>query len=247
MTEVIVVSSPEQGGDVAARVVLDLMGKKTDSVLGLATGSSAGHVYRSLGQKGVKLTGIRAFMLDEYIGIPRNHPQSYWSVIQRDVVVPLGLDPSFLYSPVMSEGHEGTEGGRYEEEIASVGGIDLQLLGIGTSGHIAFNEPGSSLASRTRLTTLTEQTRTDNARFFGSLQEVPRLCVTQGVGTILEARHLLLLAFGAAKSNAVAAAVEGPVSSSCPASAIQLHPRVTLVVDEDAASGLRFVDSHRTS
>lgn len=245
MTEITIVSSPEEGGDVGARAVLDLVREKADAVLGLATGSSAGYVYRSLAATGKRLTGIRAFMLDEYVGIPRNHPQSYWSVIQRQVVIPLGLDSSSLFSPAMSEGSEETAAGRYEERIAAVGGIDLQLLGIGTTGHIGFNEPGSSLASRTRLTALTEQTRMDNARFFGSPEEVPRLCVTQGVGTILEARHLLLLAFGAEKSGVVAAAVEGPISSSCPASAIQLHPRVTLVVDEAAASGLNFAGYHR--
>ena len=127
-------------------------------------------------------------------------------------------------------------GPAYERLLAEAGGIDLQVLGIGADGHLAFNEPGSSLASRTRLKTLTERTRRDNARFFGSPDEVPRHVLTQGLGTILEARHLLLLALGVGKAEAVAAAVEGPVTASCPASVLQLHPHATVLLDPDAAS-----------
>jgi glucosamine-6-phosphate deaminase len=136
-------------------------------------------------------------------------------------------------------------GERYEQAIEDAGGVDLQVLGIGTTGHIGFNEPGSSFASLTRVKTLTEQTRRDNARFFGSLDEVPMHCVTQGLGTILRARHLVLLAFGAGKAEAVAGAVEGPVTASLPGSAIQLHRNVTVIVDEAAASHLRFADYYR--
>ena len=125
------------------------------------------------------------------------------------------------------------------------GGVDLQLLGIGTDGHIGFNEPGSSFASLTRVKTLTEQTRADNARFFDSVDDVPMHCITQGLGTILRARHLVLLAFGEGKAEAVAGAVEGPVTASLPGSAIQLHPHATVVVDEAAASALRFADYYR--
>ena len=136
-------------------------------------------------------------------------------------------------------------GDAYERAIAAAGGVDLQLLGIGTDGHIGFNEPGSSFASRTRVKTLTRQTREDNARFFDSVDDVPMHCITQGLGTILDARHLVLLAFGEAKAEAVAGAVEGPVTASLPGSAIQLHPHVTVVVDEAAASRLRFADYYR--
>ena len=133
----------------------------------------------------------------------------------------------------------------YEAAIMDAGGIALQILGIGTDGHIGFNEPGSSFASRTRVKTLTEQTRADNARFFASPDEVPMHCITQGLGTILEAGQLVLLAFGRSKAAALAAAVEGPVSASVPGSAIQLHPHVTVVVDEDAAAELTRADYYR--
>jgi len=138
-----------------------------------------------------------------------------------------------------------TAGARYEAALTAHGGIDLQLLGIGTTGHIGFNEPGSSFASLTRVKTLTERTRADNARFFASLDDVPIHCVTQGLGTILRARHLVLLAFGEGKAAAIAAAVEGPMTASMPGSAIQLHPQVTVVLDEAAASELRFGDYYR--
>ncbi|RZI80073.1 MAG: glucosamine-6-phosphate deaminase, partial [Microbacterium sp.] len=136
-------------------------------------------------------------------------------------------------------------GDDYEAAIEAAGGVDVQILGIGTSGHIGFNEPGSSFASRTRVKTLIEQTRADNARFFDSIDDVPVHCITQGLGTILRARHLFLLAFGEGKAAAVAAAVEGPVTSSLPGSAIQLHEHVTVVVDEAAASRLANADYYR--
>ena len=137
-------------------------------------------------------------------------------------------------------------GAAYDRAIEAAGGVDMQILGIGTDGHVGFNEPGSSLASGTRIKTLARQTRVDNARFFGgNLDEVPTHCITQGIGTILKARHLVLLAFGTGKANAVAATVEGPVSASCPASALQLHPHVTVVIDEAAAGKLHNVDYYR--
>jgi glucosamine-6-phosphate deaminase len=136
-------------------------------------------------------------------------------------------------------------GERYEHDITAAGGVDLQILGIGRTGHIGFNEPGSSLVSRTRVKTLTEQTRADNARFFDSPEQVPTHCLTQGLGTIPDARHLVLLAFGEAKAAAVAGAVEGPVTASLPGSAIQLHPFVTVIVDDAAASQLAYADYYR--
>ncbi|WP_036317947.1 glucosamine-6-phosphate deaminase, partial [Microbacterium sp. B24] len=154
-------------------------------------------------------------------------------------------DPQRIHTPngdLATIAHAGDD---YERAIADAGGIDLQILGIGTSGHIGFNEPGSSFASRTRVKTLIEQTRRDNARFFDSIDDVPMHCITQGLGTILSARHLFLLAFGEGKAAAVAGAVEGPVTSSLPGSAIQLHPHVTVVVDEAAASRLEHADYYR--
>ncbi len=253
MAEVVLVRDPAEGGEIAAELIARLVTRKPDAVLGLATGSSPLPVWNALAARKadsvhpLDLGRVHGFALDEYIGLPVGHPESYRSVNTREVVEPLGLDPARVRVP----GDDGlpTEGAgeRYERDIEAAGGVDLQVLGIGRTGHIGFNEPGSSLASRTRVKTLAEQTRTDNARFFDSLDDVPRHCLTQGLGTILDARHLVLLAFGAAKAEAIAGAVEGPVSSSLPASAIQLHPLVTVIVDEAAGSELVHRDYYRFS
>ena len=147
----------------------------------------------------------------------------------------------------LSEGSKIAHAGAdYDAAIAAAGGIDVQILGIGSDGHVGFNEPGSSLASGTRVKTLTEQTRVDNRRFFdGDINQVPTHCITQGIGTILRAKHLVLLAFGSNKADAVAATLEGGVSSLCPASALQMHPHATVIVDEDAASKLKLADYYR--
>ncbi len=190
---------------------------------------------------------MRGFALDEYVGLDPEHPESYRSVIRREVVEPLGLDPRRVQLPNGSLEQIETAGAAYEAAIEAAGGIELQLLGIGTDGHIGFNEPGSSFASRTRVKTLTAQTRADNARFFASPDEVPMHCITQGLGTILRARHLVLLAFGERKAAAVAGAIEGPVAAILPASAIQLHPHATVLIDEAAASQLQLSDYYRES
>ncbi len=222
---------------------------KPDAVLGLATGSTPLPVYealaRSLAQRSVDVSRVRGYALDEYVGLPADHPESYRAVITRDVVEPLGLTPSLIHVPSGDLTTIEDAGAAYERAIAGSGGVDLQILGIGTDGHIGFNEPGSSFASRTRVKTLTEQTRRDNARFFDSEDHVPVHCITQGLGTILSARHLVLLAFGEAKAEALAGAVEGPVSASNPGSAIQLHPHVTVLADEAAASKLRNLEYYR--
>ncbi|RWZ55074.1 glucosamine-6-phosphate deaminase [Labedella populi] len=247
MAEVIIVTDPESAGALVADEIVSLLRRRPDAVLGLATGSTPLPVYRALQPRlaGVDVSRVRGFALDEYVGIDPAHPESYRSVISREVVEPLGLDPAFIRTPDGSDDGIEHAGEDYEAAIAAAGGIDLQILGIGTDGHIGFNEPGSSFASRTRVKTLTEQTRADNARFFDSIDDVPMHCITQGLGTILSARHLVLLAFGAEKAAAVAGAVEGPVSASLPGSAIQLHPHVTVVVDEAAASALRDADYYR--
>lgn len=247
MAEVVIVTSAAEAGAIAAEHIAGLVARKPDAVLGLATGSTPLPVWAALRERGVDLTCVRGFALDEYLGLPPGHPESYAAVIAREVVEPLGLDPSLVRVPGDDGGPVETAGVRYEEAIHAAGGVDLQILGIGRTGHIGFNEPGSSLASRTRVKTLTDATRADNARFFASPDEVPRHCLTQGLGTILEARELLLLAFGDAKAEAVAGAVEGPVSASLPASVIQLHPEVTVLIDEAAASRLRYADYYRSA
>ena len=173
------------------------------------------------------------------------HEQSYRATIARELTDGLGISPGQVNGPDPSPDGLPTAGERYEALIAAAGGIDVQFLGIGTDGHLAFNEPGSSLASRTRIKTLTAQTRKDNARFFGSPDEVPTHVLTQGLGTILQARHLLLIVTGESKAGAVAAAVEGPVSASCPASVLQLHPHATVLLDPAAASRLGRLGYYR--
>jgi len=245
MAEVVILDSREAAGELGAEFVARLVARKPDAVLGLATGSTPLPLWHALAARALDLSRVRGFALDEYIGLPPGHPESYRAVITREVVEPLGLTPSLVHVPGDDGGPVEGAGERYEAAIAAAGGVDIQVLGIGRTGHIGFNEPGSSLASATRVKTLTEQTRIDNARFFDSLDEVPRHCLTQGLGTILRARHLLLFAFGEAKAAAIAGAVEGPVSSSLPGSAIQLHPLVTVVVDEAAASQLEHADYYR--
>lgn len=246
MAEVVIVPSAAEAGTLAADAIAALVAERPDAVLGLATGSTPLTTWRSLAQRGLDLSRVRGFALDEYVGLPAGHPESYRSVITREVVEPLGLTPSLVRVPA-DEGPIEFAGENYERAIVEAGGVDLQMLGIGRTGHIGFNEPGSSFASLTRVKTLTEQTRLDNARFFDSLDEVPMHCVTQGLGTILRARHLVLLAFGEAKARAVAGAVEGPVTASLPGSAVQLHPHVSVIVDEAAASQLAHADYYRSA
>ncbi|HEY0118881.1 MAG TPA: glucosamine-6-phosphate deaminase [Cellulomonas sp.] len=244
--DVVVCPDPDAFAATAADVVVRALAARGAPTLGLATGSSPLPLYRELGRRvagGVlDLAAVRAFALDEYVGLPAGHPQSYREVIRRDAAEPLGLDPALVRVP---DGSAPTleqltaRAAAFDAAIVAAGGIDIQVLGIGSDGHIGFNEPMSSLSSRTRVARLAPRTRQDNARFFRSVEEVPRLCVTQGIGTILEARHLLLLAQGPGKAEAVASALEGPLTASVPASALQLHAEVTVVLDEAAAGGLR--------
>jgi glucosamine-6-phosphate deaminase len=248
MAEVVIVDSPEAGGVLVAHHIATQVRARPNLTLGVATGSTPLPVYSALAREraaGLDLSRVEAFALDEYVGLPRSHPESYHSVIQREVTEPLGLDPSRVHVPDGDEATITTAGERYEAALRGRGGVDLQLLGIGTDGHVGFNEPGSSLASSTRIKTLTAQTRADNSRFFDTPEEVPTHCITQGIGTILRAGHLVLLAFGAGKADAIAGAVEGPVTASLPGSCLQLHPHVTVVVDEAAATGFRQGEYYR--
>jgi glucosamine-6-phosphate deaminase len=216
------------------------------SVLGVATGSSPLPVYRALESRWVpQLAELEVFALDEYVGLPPEHPESYHAVIDREVTRPLRLDPARVHVPEGNAADPEQACADYERKIEEAGGIDLQILGIGSTGHIGFNEPTSSLSSRTRIKTLTPETRRDNARFFPSLDDVPLHCLTQGLGTIMDAGRVLLVAQGAAKARAVAQAVEGPLSSMCPGSVLQLHPDATVVLDEAAASELTLTDYYR--
>jgi glucosamine-6-phosphate deaminase len=245
MAEVVIVGSADEAGAIAADTIAALIASTPDAVLGFATGSTPLSTYAALAARALDLTAVRGFALDEYVGLPVGHPESYRAVVDREVVEPLGLQQRNVRVP----GDDGLPlsgaGERYEADIHAAGGVDLQLLGIGRTGHIGFNEPGSSLASLTRVKTLTESTRVDNARFFDSIEQVPTHCITQGLGTILRARHLVLLAFGESKAAAIASALEGPVSASTPGSVVQLHPRVTVIVDEAAGAQLENADYYR--
>jgi glucosamine-6-phosphate deaminase len=247
--ELVIQPDDQACADLAADAVVRLLADRPDAVLGLATGSSPLGVYRALARRyaagDVSLAQARGFLLDEYVGLPAGHPQRYLEVVRRELVAHLDLPADAVEGPDGLAEDLVAASAAYERSIAEAGGVDLQLLGIGTDGHLAFNEPGSSLRSRTRIKTLTEQTRRDNARFFRDLDEVPRHVLTQGLGTIGDARHLVLLAFGAGKAEAVAAAVEGPVTASCPASVLQLHPHATVLVDEAAARELRHTAYYR--
>ncbi|WP_105565764.1 glucosamine-6-phosphate deaminase [Microbacterium halophytorum] len=237
--QVIVVENAQAVGEYVADTIIRRIEKGVLKVLGVATGSSPVPVYEALERRGVPSPQtLKAFALDEYVGLPKAHPESYHSVIERDVTRRLGLDPANVRVPEGDSDDIEHAGARYEQAIREAGGVDLQILGIGATGHIGFNEPTSSLSSRTRIKTLTPQTRKDNARFFDSPDEVPQHCLTQGLGTIMDAREVVLVAHGASKADAVAAAIEGPVSSMCPGSVLQFHENASFVVDEAAAAKL---------
>ncbi|MFG2813757.1 glucosamine-6-phosphate deaminase [Streptomyces sp. NPDC048410] len=248
--EVVIVPDAAAGGELVAEAMARLLRRKPDALLGVATGSTPLPVYQALAAQvrsgAADTRRARIAQLDEYVGLPADHPESYRSVLRREVLEPLGIGMDAFLGPDGTAADVQAACAEYDRALASAGGVDLQLLGIGTDGHIGFNEPCSSLASRTRIKTLTEQTRIDNARFFdGDIEQVPHHVITQGIGTILEARHLVLLATGEGKADALAATVEGPVAAICPASALQLHPHATVVADEAAASKLKLADYFR--
>jgi glucosamine-6-phosphate deaminase len=219
--------------------VAELVRKKPNCVLGLATGSTPLEMYRELirlhKETGLDFSQVTTFNLDEYVGLGPTHSQSYRAFMQQNLFEHLNLDSSRTHVPDGRALDFESYCRQYEQRIKDAGGIDLQVLGIGSDGHIAFNEPGSSLGSRTRLKTLASETIRDNARYFGSEDKVPRLAVTMGVGTILESRRCLLLAFGPHKATAIRDTVEGPVTAQVTASALQLHREVICVFDEAAA------------
>jgi glucosamine-6-phosphate deaminase len=248
--EVVPLESAEAVGALAADTIEALVRRTPAAVLGLATGSSPLPTYRELVRRHRDGTGpaydaVRCATLDEYVGLAPGHPQSYRGTIFAAVTDGLGIARERVLSPDPTPEGLPEAGEAYEAALAAAGGVDLQVLGIGRDGHLAFNEPGSSLASLTRLKTLTDVTRRDNARFFGSLDEVPHHVLTQGLGTIGRARHLLLVATGEDKALAVADAVEGPVSASCPASVLQLHRHATVLLDPAAASRLARLAHYR--
>lgn len=233
----------------AARVVAEVVRRKPNAVLGLATGSTPEAMYRHLVRiaraESLDFSQVTTFNLDEYEGLPAAHPQSYNAFMWHHLFEGLGLQPeqTNLLSGMASD--PAAECVEFEARIRAAGGIDIQVLGIGGDGHLAFCEPGSSLAGRTSVVALHPQTIADNARFFDKEEDVPRRALSMGVGTILEARCCLILAKGEGKADPWAAMIEGPVTAQVPASALQLHPWVIAISDSPAASKLKNLDYYR--
>lgn len=244
---IIVRRSAEEVGAYAADVIEPFV--RAGATLGLATGSTPNPTYQELirrhREENLSFAGCRAFLLDEYYGLPADHEQSYYATIRRELTHHVDIDDAHVHSldGTANDAHQAARD--YEQAIEDAGGVAIQILGVGANGHIAFNEPLSSLRSRTRLIDLHPQTIADNARFFNHENEVPRQAMSQGIGTILEARNLILIATGENKADAVQALVEGPLSAFCPASALQLHNHATVVVDEAAASKLTELDNYK--
>ena len=239
---IVVEADAEAVGRRAADLVVEALGGRRDPVLGVATGSSPLTAYAELARRvaagTLDLRTASAFALDEYLGLAADDPRSYAATVHRTVTVPLRMDPTRVHVPPGSAPDPEAAALAYDAGIAAAGGVDVQILGIGSNGHLAFNEPGSPLDSRTRVALLSPRTREDNGRHFADRDQVPTLCITQGLGTIREARRLVLIAQGAGKADAVARAVRGPVGRDCPASIVQTHPDAVLVLDPEAADGV---------
>ncbi|MCF2706794.1 glucosamine-6-phosphate deaminase [Arcanobacterium haemolyticum] len=245
-------SDAQSASAAAARVIFDVAAHKPQFTLGVATGSTPEALYaelRSAHAAGTfTLENSHAFALDEYVGIAEDHPERYRNVLRRELVgaEKTGLTDELLHTPDGSAADPVAAAHAYDLAIGDVGGVDVQILGIGADGHIGFNEPGGSLVSRTHVEALAGQTISDNARFFDNdPAKVPTRCITQGLGTIMEARKLVLLAFGANKADAIAQLIEGPISARWPATIMQMHPDVVVVVDEAAAAKLDMTDLYK--
>lgn len=243
--EIIIQPTQEAATSIAARVIARLLQEKPNAVLGLATGSTPLQLYRALIDMNLDWSRVTTFNLDEYIGLPQQHPQSYHSFMWENLFRHIGIAEKNVHIPDGKAKDIPKFCAEYEQQIRESGGIDLQVLGIGTDGHIGFNEPTSSLASRTRIKTLTPETRADNARFFSHEDEVPGHVITMGIGTIMEARQNLMLAFGTNKARAIAEAVEGPITSMNPASILQMHPDAKVCLDVEAASQLKRAEYYQ--
>ena len=240
--EVIIAKDYDGMSGIAANLIAKEIRKKPDLVLGLATGGTPVGTYKELVRlhkdEGLDFSKVTTFNLDEYIGLSPIHKSSYHYFMRDNLFKNVNINPASTHVPQGNTEDPEEFCSWYEERIRKAGGIDLQLLGIGGDGHIAFNEPGSSFGSRTRVKALVRQTIEDNARFFDKAEDVPRFAITMGVGTILESKKLLLIANGRKKADVCAQFIEGPVTSQITATALQLHCHATVVLDEEAASKL---------
>jgi glucosamine-6-phosphate deaminase len=249
--EVVISADAAEASELAAAQIATLIKAKPNAVLGLATGSTPLQLYKELihlhRSEGLDFSRVTTFNLDEYLGLSPSHPASYHHFMWTNFFDHININPARTHVPsgLLSGDLVAQFCSRYENAIRHVGGIDLQILGIGSDGHIGFNEPSSSLASRTRIKTLTPRTRNDNARFFDNEDDVPHHVITMGIGTIMESRSILLLAFGESKAKAVAGAAEGPLTASNPASILQQHPEARFYLDEAAAAQLKRGEYYR--
>jgi glucosamine-6-phosphate deaminase len=247
--EVLIRDSAETGCVLGAKIIASVIRGKPNAVLGLATGRTPLRLYQELirqhRDEGLDFSKVTTFNLDEYVGLPPEHPQSYRHFMQENLFRHINIDLKRTHVPngIAKDLH--AECRSYEQRIVDAGGIDMQLLGLGRNGHIGFNEPTGSLRSRTWIKILSEQTLRDNSEVFGSFEAMPKHAITMGIGTILDARRCLLLAFGPPKVRAVEHMVEGPLSAICPGSALQLHPRATIILDETSSAGLHYASHYR--
>lgn len=248
--EVIIAENPQMVAERSAELIRLMVEKNPRAILGLATGSTPVALYEKLialhRADRLSFQRVTTFNLDEYVGLAPDHPQSYRYFMNEKLFRHVDIPPGNTHLPDGMKANPLEAGGEYEEKIKHSGGIDLQVLGIGVNGHIGFNEPTSSLGSRTRIKTLTQKTLQDNSRFFDKDEFQPYLAVTMGIGTIMEARKIILLATGSNKADAVRNAVEGPVTSVCPASALQWHANTTVIVDKQAAEKLEYRDYYKS-
>ena len=246
---VVVEPHPQAVGCRAAHLVAETVRRRPTCVLGLATGGTVLGMYNELirlhREQGLDFSRVTSFNLDEYVGLGPSDPHSYRYFMQQNFFDHVNIDVRNTHVPDGRALDFEAHCEQYEKMIHDEGGIDLQILGIGSDGHIAFNEPGSSLGSRTRLKTLTPETIRDNARFFGDESLVPRCAITMGVGTLRESRCCLLLATGPAKAQAIRDTIDGPATAQVTASALQLHREVITILDEEAASLLQRRDYYR--
>lgn len=247
--EIIIKATVADAQQEAARIFRRQIREKPESVLGMATGSTPIGVYALLVEmhkRGeIDFSLVRTFNLDEYVGLAPGHAGSYRRFMQEHLFGKVNIRQENTHVPDGLAKDVAAHCTEYEQDIRTAGGIDLQLLGVSRDGHIGFNEPSSSLASRTRIKTITPQTAADNAGPFGSADQVPRHVITMGIGTIMDARRVLMMATGAAKAGVVAQMVEGPISADCPATVLQMHPSCAVIVDEAAAAQLKRADYYR--
>ena len=247
--EVIITESKQAAEETTANIIASKVQKTPDALLGLATGRTMESLYSILIQKhqneNLDFSKISTVNLDEYVGLAGDHEQSYRFYMNKHLFSHVNIASENTHLPNGIAEDIPAECARYEKIISDKGGIDLQLLGIGTDGHIGFNEPGSSLVSRTRIKTLTKETVDQNGAIFGDPDKVPRHALTMGVGTIMDAHQVILLATGSSKAHIIADAVEGPITSWVTASALQMHKSAFVIVDEEAAAKLKNYDYYK--